>query len=133
MAKTKDIYELLENNEKEIMVLLYTNSIPPENPKFILNETYRRLEIYRSKKEVLFLNCLQKETIEKIKKLNIIYICELDSSEDVAEENKIIYAYTAQATTMEEFYSNQKTTQDISKKTQALKEKIQIKNQNPNS
>lgn len=133
MAKTKDIYELLENNEKEIMVLLYTNSIPPENPKFILNETYRRLEIYRSKKEVLFLNGLQKETIEKIKKLNIIYICELDSSEDVAEENKIIYAYTAQATTMEEFYSNQKTTQDISKKTQALKEKIQIKNQNPNS
>lgn len=133
MAKTKDIYELLENNEKEIMVLLYTNSIPPENPKFILNETYRRLEIYRSKKEVLFLNGLQKETIEKIKKLNIIYICELDSSEDVAEENKIIYAYTAQATTMEEFYSNQKTTQDISKKTQALKEKIQIKHQNPNS
>ena len=52
MARTKDIYELLENNNKEIMVLIYTLGNQPENPKFILNENNRCLEIYRNKKDL---------------------------------------------------------------------------------
>ena len=133
MAKTKDIYELLENDKKEIMVLIYTNSIAPEEPKFILNEPTRCLEIYRNKKEVVVLNGLQKETIEKIKKLDIIYVCELDAS-TTDNENRIIYAYTANITTKEELRKlKTKTAQNLSKKTQSLKDKIQAKNKKPNS
>jgi hypothetical protein len=134
MVKINDIYELLENENKEIMVLIYTNSLPPENAKFILNESHRRLEIYRNKREVILLNGLQKETIEKIKKLDIIYVCELDASPNTDDDNKIIYAYTADVTTKEELQnSNKNTNQIISNKTQALKDKIQAKKQNPNS
>ncbi len=133
MAPIKDIYELLENDKKEIMVLIYTNSIPPEDPKFILNEPSRCLEIYRNKKEVIVLNGLQKETIEKIKKLDIIYVCELDAS-TTDTENRIIYAYTANLTSKEELLKRtSKTAQTINQKTQSLKNKIQAKNKNQNS
>ncbi len=134
MANTNDIYELLENEKKEIMVLLYTNSLPPENPRFLLNENYRRLEIYRNKREVILLNGLQKETISKIKELNIIYVCELDASTNTEDENKIIYAYTAELTTKEELHNLTKNnSQIINKKAQELKDKIQSKKQNLNS
>ena len=129
MAQKTDIYELLENEEKEIMVLLYTNGLPPEFPRFILNEAFQRLEIYRNKREVILLNGLQKETIEKIKKLDIIYVCELDASPNVADENKIVYAYTADVTTKEGL-SKKGTRQIISEKTQSLRDKIHSKNQN---
>ena len=133
MAKTKDIYELLENDKKEIMVLIYTNDTPPEDPKFILNEASRCLEIYRNRNEVIVLNGLQNETVEKIKKLDIIYVCELDASA-TDEENKITYAYSATPTSSAEIHKQTKnTTQTISKKTQSLKDKIQAKNKNPNS
>ena len=129
MKKTNDIYELLENEQKEIMVLIYTNSIPPENPKFILNEKSLCLEIYRNKKEVIILNGLQKETIEKIKKLDIVYVCELSNLSNDENDDKIVYAYTANKTTMEELI----TAKNIYQKTQLLKDKIQIKKQAPNS
>ena len=129
MKKTNDLYELLENEQKEIMVLIHTNSIPPENPKFILNEKAHRLEIYRNKQEVIILNGLQKDTIEKIKKLDIVYVCELNNLSNEENDDKIVYAYTANKTTAEELI----TSKSIHQKTQLLKDKIQLKKQAPNS
>ena len=133
MARTKDIYELLENNNKEIMVLIYTLGNQPENPKFILNENNRCLEIYRNKKEAVILKGLQKETIEKIKKLDVVYVCELNSSANQPAENSIVYAYTAERTTIEELTSFNNNAKIISQKTQSLKEKLNTKNKNLNS
>lgn len=91
----KNVYELIENDNGEMMVLLFADDKAPQNSTFCLNETKKVLELYRNKDNTVSIEGLKTETMKKIKNLDKIYVCELKYNEDENAENEIIYAYAA--------------------------------------
>ena len=91
----QDVYELIENDKGEIMLIIYATEQEPQNPSFDLNEKARRIELTRGKDDILHIEGLQTETIEKFKTVEKLYICEMKYNPDNNTENEIMYAYTA--------------------------------------
>ena len=71
----QNVYELMENDAGEIMVLIFAGEGKPVNPTFYLNEKEKLIEITRSKNDIVLIEGLQPDTIEKIKNLKTLYIC----------------------------------------------------------
>jgi hypothetical protein len=92
----RDVYELIENDEGEIMVLIFAFDEDPQSAFFYINEKRKTLDLYRSKNNIVIIDNLKKETIAKLKKTPHIYICEMKYNENPDAENEIVYAYTAE-------------------------------------
>ena len=91
----QNVYELMENDAGEIMVLIFAGEGKPVNPTFYLNEKEKLIEITRSKNDIVLIEGLQPDTIEKIKKLKTLYNCEMKYNENPEAENEIVNAYAA--------------------------------------
>lgn len=119
--RPQDTYELLENDINEIMILLYAPDSQPESPCFTLNEKRACVVIHRNPNDNVVITGLAFETIKKLKKLDILYVCELNYSEDENAENKIIYAYSAPLKKEDPKTPKNRT---ISEKAKKVREKI---------
>ncbi|MBR2274203.1 MAG: hypothetical protein IJ864_05210 [Alphaproteobacteria bacterium] len=93
MKNDKNTYELLENDEGQMMVLLYAGPKSPQNPSFYFNENLNTLEITRNKNDIVSIEEIPLETIEKVKKLTQLYICEMKYTENEEDESEIMRAY----------------------------------------
>ena len=116
----KNSYELMQNDNGDIMIMLYANESKPLNPSFHLNETIMQLELIRNSKNSILIEELQAETIEKIKKLQTIYVCEIKYNEENSnnDDAEIVYAYAAR-------YKAQEPTSPRIKKEKTLQEKLE--------
>ena len=90
-----NVYELMENDEGEVMVLIFAGEGKPQNPTFALYEKEKLIEITRSKNDIILIEGLQPEAIEKLKKLKTLYVCEMKYNENPEAENEIVNAYAA--------------------------------------
>ena len=86
-------YEIIENDEGEMMVMLYAHPNTPQNPSFYLNEKNKCLELNRNAEQKIIIQDITADNVEKIKKQNNIYVCELTYSKDENEESEIVHAY----------------------------------------
>ncbi len=91
----EDTYELIENDKGEIMALIYADEKQPQNPSFALNENSRRIELERCKDDLIFIDGLQPEAIEKLKSISNLYVCEMKYNPDENAESEIVHAYIA--------------------------------------
>lgn len=89
----KDIYELMENDQGEIMLLLYAGESAPQKAAFRLNEKQRCLELYRNADDTVIIDGLENDSIAKLKQTETLYVCEIKYNEDAESENEILYAY----------------------------------------
>ncbi|MCM1322717.1 MAG: hypothetical protein NC218_00850 [Acetobacter sp.] len=92
-SSPKDVYELMENDQGEIMLLLYAGESAPQNAFFHLNPERNCLELHRNSKDVVVIEGLETESLTKLKKINILYVCEMKYNETTDEGNEILYAY----------------------------------------
>ncbi len=119
----KDVYELIENDKGEIMVLLFADGQPPEKPFYYLNEQEKTLELMRSPSDSILIDGLQSVSIEKIKPLSQIYVCEMKYNEDENAEDEIVYAYTATLKKKDQ-KPQQLQKEDLSEKARRAREEI---------
>lgn len=91
----KNVYELMDNDAGEVMVLLYAGEGKPANPTFLLDEKNKLIEISRSKDDLVLIEGLKSDAINKIKKLETLYVCEMKYNDNPDAENEILYAYAA--------------------------------------
>lgn len=94
----RDVYELMENDQGEIMLLLYAGDTAPQKASFYLNERQKCIELYRNPKDTVIIDGLEKESIAKLKQTETLYVCEMKYNEDADSENEILYAYPANPT-----------------------------------
>ena len=92
----RNVYELIESDTEDLMVLIYASETQPQSPFFQINEKRKTIELYRAKNDLIIINNLKSETIEKLRNISQLYICEMKYNEDPNAENEVIYAYTAQ-------------------------------------
>lgn len=130
--KSLNIYDIIENDKEEILILLYAGKEAPENPSFFLNKDKKYMRLTRNTKDIILIEDIEEKYIKKISKQSCIYVCELKYDEILKEgdESEIVYAYSAfpktktKAGAEKEEEKKQKTEENI-----ALKEKIsKIKN-----
>ena len=91
----QNVYELMENDDGEVMVLLFAGEGTPQNPSFALDETNRLIELSRSKNDIVLIEGLLPDAVEKLKKLSVLYVCEMKYNENPEAENEILHAYAA--------------------------------------
>lgn len=77
------------------MVLLFAGEGTPQNPSFTLDETNRLIELSRSKNDIVLIEGLLPDAVEKLKKLSVLYVCEMKYNENPEAENEILHAYAA--------------------------------------
>lgn len=116
----RNVYELMENDDGEIMLLLYAGENEPQKSSFFINEKKKNLELYRNSKDTVIIEELVAESISKLKKIDTLYICEMKYNTKETEENEILYAYTA---TKEEKSLKEKEL-SVSDKAKLAREKI---------
>ena len=92
-AKEKDTYEIIENDEGEMMIMLYASPNAPQNPSFSLNEKKQCLELNRNLNQTIVIENITDSYVEKIKKQTNLYVCELSPTQDENDESEIVHAY----------------------------------------
>ena len=88
----QNVYELMENDDGEVMVLLFAGEGTPQNPSFTLDEANRLIELSRSKNDIVLIEGLLPDAVEKLKKLSVLYVCEMKYNENPEAENEILHA-----------------------------------------
>ena len=91
----QNVYELMENDDGEVMVLLFAGEGTPQNPSFTLDEANQLIELSRSKNDIVLIEGLLPDAVEKLKKLSVLYVCEMKYNENPEAENEILHAYAA--------------------------------------
>lgn len=66
----QNVYELMENDDGEVMVLLFAGEGTPQNPSFTLDEANQLIELSRSKNDIVLIEGLLPDAVEKLKKLD---------------------------------------------------------------
>ena len=112
----RDVYELIENDEGELMILIYASDTKPQSPFFCLNETRKTIDLYRSKNDIVIIDNLKAETIKKLKTIPHLYICELKYNENPEAENEIVYAYAVELKEKPQLPVKEKTLSEKAKK-----------------
>ena len=92
-AKENDTYEIIENDEGEMMIMLYASPNAPQNPSFFLNEKKQCLELNRNLNQTIVIENITDSYVEKIKQQTNLYVCELSQTQDENEESEIVHAY----------------------------------------
>ena len=135
LNKALDSYEILENENNEIMILLYAGQTEPANSTYRINEYAKHIIIKRNSKDTIYIEQLSDEYINKIKKLDTLYVCELKYNENQKEdeETDIVYAYASalekEDTTQQKQEEPQETILDKAKKSRekVLEKKVENK------
>lgn len=91
----QDTYEIIENDNEEVMILIFANGNAPQKPTFSLDKKNKALELSKSPDEQIVLDGLQPETLVKLNKLETLYVCEIKYNEKETADNEIVYAYAA--------------------------------------
>lgn len=123
----KNVYELMENDDGEVMLLLYADGDAPQNPTFFVNEERKWIELTRNKNDIVYIEGLQTETVEKLKKLTVLYACEMKYNENPDAENEIQYAYAAELRKSEKkapVKKNDTSGENLSEKVRQAREKV---------
>ena len=82
-------YDLLGNDNGEIMLLIDAASTEPINPSFQINEKDKTLELNRGT-QTFILKSLKSKLLKELKNLKELYVCEIDD-----HNTEVVYAYTA--------------------------------------
>ncbi len=95
--KSLNIYDIIENDKEEILILLYASKEAPDNPSFFLNENKKYIRLTRNTKDIILIEDIEEKYIKKISKQPCLYVCELKYDETLKEgdESEIVYAYSA--------------------------------------
>jgi len=91
----RDVYELVENNKGEIMILIYAKEPAPRNATFSLNQLGGVLKLNRTKEDIILVAGLDVEAIHKLSKIKQLYVCEIKYTETAGDESEIIRTYAA--------------------------------------
>lgn len=125
---SKNIYELIENDNGEIMLILYAGETEPNKASFRINNARKCLELYRNPKDIVIIEGLEAESINKLEKIEILYVCEMKYNETPDSENEIIYAYAVQPQKEDiksaEKQSKTPSTPTLTEKAQKAREKV---------
>ena len=78
----QNVYELMENDDGEVMVLLFAGEGTPQNPSITLDETNRLIELSRSKNDIVRFDGVVADDVYKLKKLSVLYFCEMKYNEN---------------------------------------------------
>lgn len=130
---TPNTYEIIENEKGELLVLLYEGKKEPKNPTFFLNKHDKYCRITRNPEDIVLIEDLSEEYIEKISKLTTLYVCELKYEENKSDnkDSDIVYAYkaTKRASSAQKNDSNEIKAPDIiQERLSQARQKIQNKN-----
>lgn len=120
----KGVYDLMENDDGEVMVLLYAGFTEPLNPAFLLNKQNKCIELKRNAKDTVIIEGLKPESIEKLENLQTLYVCELKYSEDEDDDNEIVYAYAAELAKEGGIAKEKQTKVSLSDKVKEAREKV---------
>ncbi len=118
----RNVYELMENDDGEIMLLLYAEDNAPQNSTFRINTQKKSLELFRSAKDIVIIDGLTSESMAKLKAIDKLYVCEMKYNENPNSENEIVYAYTT--TPRPQAEKTETKEQSISEKAKKAREKI---------
>ena len=131
LSSAVDSYELIENEKNEIMILLYAGQTEPSNSTYKINEYARQIVIKRNSKDTLYIEDIAPEYMEKIKKLETLYVCELKYNENLKEDDEtdILYAYASAlekntSKPQKEAPKEDQTAETIQEKVKKTREKI---------
>ena len=98
MVETKrllrDVYELVENDKGEVMILVYAREPAPQKSTFSFDVKSGVLKLNRTKDDVLFVADLKLDAIKKLSSLKNLYVCEIKYTEN-DDDSEIVYAYMA--------------------------------------
>jgi len=118
----RNVYEIMENDDGEIMILLYAGDTAPQNSTFRINIQKKNLELFRSATDTVIIDGLTAESIEKLKNTDKLYVCEMKYNENPNSENEIVYAYTT--TPLPQTKKTEVKESSISDKAKKAREKI---------
>ncbi len=124
LINPKNVYELMENDNGEIMVLLYAGFTEPQKPSFILNKQNKCIELKRNAKDMVVIDGLKAESIEKLEKLQTLYVCELRYTDDENEDSEILYAYAAELGQKEDAKAGRDSKPSLSDKVKEARKKV---------
>ncbi len=120
----RNVYELMENDNGEIMVLLYAGNSNPLNPSFRLNKVRKCIELSRNAKDIVLIEGLKPESIDKLDKVKTLYVCEIKYTESSEEDSEILFAYPAELKIEEDNKAMQKSEKEtLSEKAKHAREK----------
>ena len=124
--QNKDSYELIENDAGDIIITIYANQIKPTNPTFYIDEKENSIRLTKATEDIMFLENLATESIEKIKKLKEICICELKYNPDATEDDdfEVESAYIATNITNKQTKTSTPLPPTTPQKEETLQEKI---------
>ena len=120
----QNVYELIENDNNEIMLLLYAGESTPTKTSFHLNEAKKCIELYRNPSDTVIIEGLQPDSINKLKQINILYVCEMKYNENPNSESEIIYAYEAHPKKESPQKPKQPSKPSLTEKAKQAREKI---------
>lgn len=78
------VYDILQNNEGEILILLGSYEGAPENPRFVYDGGDKAL-FYRNKENSIILNDIAKDARKPLKSVDKVIIAEADG-DDIKHE-----------------------------------------------
>lgn len=120
----RDVYELVENDKGEIMIIIYAKDPAPQNPTFSLNQLGCVLKINRTKEDTLHIAGLEIESVHKLSKIKQLYVCEIKYKENADDNSEIVNVYTASLKKEQQTAIKTPTKQEtISEKAQKAREK----------
>ena len=90
----RDVYDLVENDKGEVMILVYAKEPAPQKSTFSFDAQSGILKLNRTKDDVLLVAGLQPAAVKKLATLKNLYVCEIKYTEQ-DEESEIVYAYAA--------------------------------------
>ena len=118
-------YEIIENEKGELLVLLYEGEKEPKNPTFFLNKHDKYCKITRNQEEIVLIENLTDEHLEKISALSTLYVCELKFEENITDEKDSTIVYAYQATKRKKQSSAPKTAGEKKNPKDLVQEKLQ--------
>jgi len=88
-SESEGRYDILQNEEGEVLVLIKARDGGPENPRFIYDGGDFAL-LYRSKESAIMLDNIHEQARESLKSVKELYFVEV-------EDDEVIREYTAPA------------------------------------
>lgn len=87
-------YDFMINSDNEVMLLLYAQQLPPQDPLLEIDEETFSATLYRDNQTTLPLCDVPEEVITALQEMDNILICELNKTKN-AEDTKIVHTYEA--------------------------------------
>lgn len=90
----RNLYDLIINDDDDIMLLLYARDSAPSSPSFDIDIDNKKAILYRSNDEGITIDDLSDDALDILCGMDKLLVCEL-SLEDNDDDTEIINAYEA--------------------------------------